>query len=428
MKIEAPGIEAREDFSVAAKNRKKNSSSVNQAAKASKSDMSPAVQEEQAAAEQAASAAAAQGTVAAVAAHGTVAAGADDSADTGAGAVAEATVSVSARPVAVLSDKNGQAKAMNVAEFGQHVLDNYSVLQSGWSAEFRKYHQTHNMEEVLAKLKEGMDGISCAYVDRHMMLCELAAGGSSVLVKNDLTWTDADRALLNHYQKLYDSGTVPFLNNVNLEWGSSVTNMYGMYDLPGEVINRVKGKNIIDGGGFIGDTITVFRHFFSESHVISFEPVGANFKELTTTFEDDIKAGHVEAINKGLGAEPGSLRVSKIQGERDSMATLTRDFQVDELYEQIEVITLDSFVKERNLEAGLIKLDVEGYEEPILEGARQTIIEQKPLLVIACYHNPNEFYELKGWLESLNLGYRFRLRRSCFGNPLNELVLIAWQE
>lgn len=381
--------------------------------------MAPAVQEEQAAAVQAASAASAQGTVAV---------GADDSAGTGTGAVAEATVSVSAKPVAVLSDKNGQEKAMNVAEFGQHVLDNYSVLQSGWSAEFRKYHHTRNMEEVLAKLKEGMDGISCAYVDRHMMLCELASGGSSVLVKNDLTWTDADRALLNHYQKLYDSGNVPFLNNVNLEWGSSVTNMYGMYDLPDEVVNRVKGKNIIDGGGFIGDTITVFRHFFSESHVISFEPVGANFKELSTTFEDDIKAGHVEAINKGLGAEPGSLRVSKIQGERDSMATLTRDFQVEELYEQIEVITLDSFVKEIKLEVGLIKLDVEGYEKPILEGARQTIIEQKPLLVIACYHNPHEFYELKGWLEGLNLGYKFRLRRSCFGSPLNELVLIAWQE
>lgn len=122
MKIKAPDIEVREDFSVAAKNRKKNSSSVNQAAKASKSDMAPAVQEEQAAAVQAASAASAQGTVAV---------GADDSAGTGTGAVAEATVSVSAKPVAVLSDKNGQEKAMNVAEFGQHVLDNYSVLQSG---------------------------------------------------------------------------------------------------------------------------------------------------------------------------------------------------------------------------------------------------------------------------------------------------------
>ena len=92
------------------------------------------------------------------------------------------------------------------------------------------------------------------------------------------------------------------------------------------------------------------------------------------------------------------------------------------------MVTIDEVVAEHQLEVGLIKLDVEGVEPDIIQGALTTIKEQKPLLVIAFYHQPEEFYELKPFLESLNLGYKFRVRRSCISSPLGEFVLIAYQE
>ena len=49
-------------------------------------------------------------------------------------------------------------------------------------------------------------------------------------------------------------------------------------------------------------------------------------------------------------------------------------------------------------------------------------------MVLATYHQPDEYYELKPYLESLNLGYKFRLRRSCFCFPLCDVVLIAYVE
>ena len=64
----------------------------------------------------------------------------------------------------------------------------------------------------------------------------------------------------------------------------------------------------------------------------------------------------------------------------------------------------------------------------MIQGALETIKSQKPVLVIAIYHQPEEFYELKPFLEQLNLGYKFRMRRSCFCNLLYELVLIAYPE
>ena len=92
------------------------------------------------------------------------------------------------------------------------------------------------------------------------------------------------------------------------------------------------------------------------------------------------------------------------------------------------MVTIDEVVAEHQLEVGLIKLDVEGVEPDIIQGALTTIKEQKPLLVIAFYHQPEEFYELKPFLESLNLGYKFRVRRSCISSPLGEFVLFAYQE
>ena len=83
---------------------------------------------------------------------------------------------------------------------------------------------------------------------------------------------------------------------------------------------------------------------------------------------------------------------------------------------------------EHSLEVGLIKLDVEGAEPEIIQGALNTIKSQKPLLIIAWYHTPEEFYELKPYLESLNLGYKFKVRRSSLALPLTDTVLIAYQE
>lgn len=297
-----------------------------------------------------------------------------------------------------------------------------------WADIFNSYRRSHNMDEVLSQLKSGLDQISCDYIDKHEQLLDIAPYYQDTFLKEEFLWTDTDKALRQHYEKLIQSGTVPFLQNANYEWGSSLTNMYGLYDLPQSTLNNLAGKTIVDGGAYIGDTVLVFKHFFAQSKIIAFEPVSKNYKQLTSMFQEAIDKGTVEAINLGLGAQKSTMRISRVQGEVDSMASLIRDYKVDTLYEDIKVITLDSFVSEHQVSVGLIKLDGEGFEEDILKGALHTITTQKPILVIAMYHHPEQFYGMKSYLESLNLGYKFRVRRSCYGSPLCELVLIAYQD
>ena len=75
---------------------------------------------------------------------------------------------------------------------------------------------------------------------------------------------------------------------------------------------------------------------------------------------------------------------------------------------------------------GLIKVDVEGFEPEVIRGALETIKKSHPVLVLSFYHTPEEFSELKGYIESLNLGYRFQVRRSSICLPLTDMVLIAF--
>ena len=89
------------------------------------------------------------------------------------------------------------------------------------------------------------------------------------------------------------------------------------------------------------------------------------------------------------------------------------------------VTTLDDYVKEHPMEIGLIKVDIEGGEPDFLAGAKKTICEQKPILLLSIYHNAHDFYELKPLLESWGVGYRFRIHKPVFVSATGETLLLA---
>ncbi len=192
--------------------------------------------------------------------------------------------------------------------------------------------------------------------------------------------------------------------------------------------DRLNGRDVVDVGGYIGDTVVLFRDLFSKSKIHVFEPVTGNFEQMNQTLAAEIETGRVIPVQKGLGDKESTMRISGCQGKVDSTASLFNDYKNEELYEDISIITLDSYVASNKLNVGLIKIDVEGFEPEIVQGALKTIKEQRPLLVIAIYHHAKEFYELKPFLESLNLGYKFCIRRSALCNPSTELVLIAYPD
>ncbi len=190
-----------------------------------------------------------------------------------------------------------------------------------------------------------------------------------------------------------------------------------------ETIARVKGKTIIDAGGYIGDSVLVFEELGPDK-IYTFEPSPDNYDLMKKTIElNGLK--NVVAENVAVGAEKGEC--SLYMAETASFTDIINRSAVPYRKEiKVPIITLDDYVTEHKIDnIGLIKTDIEGAEPDFLAGARKTICDQKPILMLSIYHNPHDFFELKPLIESWNLGYRFKIYKPTIQNTLYETFLIA---
>ena len=94
----------------------------------------------------------------------------------------------------------------------------------------------------------------------------------------------------------------------------------------------------------------------------------------------------------------------------------------------VRVVRLDDYVKQNHIEAGVIKTDLEGFEMPFLRGALETIKKYRPILVLSIYHSADDFFFFFPFIESLNLGYRFRFFKADVGMILGGTCLICTPE
>lgn len=183
---------------------------------------------------------------------------------------------------------------------------------------------------------------------------------------------------------------------------------------------RLKNRDIIDAGAFIGDSALIFSPLTTQN-VYAFEPTPSNYAYMEKTIElNGLK--NVIPCPYALGDREGTAVLS-INGS--SSTQFENDAFRYEDKTEVKVVQLDSFVRENNLNVGLLKADVEGAEQLLLKGAWETIRTQKPALLISIYHNADDFFHIKPMLEKLDLGYRFKIRHPVCGSVMTETILIA---
>ena len=153
---------------------------------------------------------------------------------------------------------------------------------------------------------------------------------------------------------------------------------------------------VIDGGACDGGTASMFADFGCQ--VISFEMDRENF-EITSRVARE-KNFVVE--NFGLG-----------DSNRDIFYTHSDSggSQINSGSLKTRLVTLDSYVREKNLSSvDFIKLDIEGSELSMLQGAADTITRFKPKLEISAYHKLEDLWTLQQFLKSIRPDYEFAFR------------------
>lgn len=181
---------------------------------------------------------------------------------------------------------------------------------------------------------------------------------------------------------------------------------------------KIKNKDIIDAGGYVGDSALVFQKY-TDKNIYTFEPTNENYEFLLQTIKLN-NATRIIPVKKALGADPSQTQIH-IDGACSSLIFDNKKTTSD----SVEITTLDSFVHEHNLEVGFIKVDVEGFEQEFLKGAKQTITEQKPAMLISIYHQASDFFEIKPMIESWNLGYSFKIIKPIDYSVVTECALFC---
>ncbi len=143
------------------------------------------------------------------------------------------------------------------------------------------------------------------------------------------------------------------------------------------------GDVVFDVGANIGVTALRLAHAAGPAgRVFAFEPDPANFARLRAHAERN-GAATLTPLRLALGDAPGELFLRVPDPNNRGKNHLEPDPSSGGQGSMVEVTTVDAFAAVRGLgRVDLVKLDVEGYEPQVLEGAAQTLRAHRPRLFI----------------------------------------------
>lgn len=158
------------------------------------------------------------------------------------------------------------------------------------------------------------------------------------------------------------------------------------YDAEAKLLRQLDltSKTMLDIGANTGFFSSVMEDIVTPEKLYIFEPIPNLSRYLLKRFKN------AQVLNLAISNREGTqtLRLPYINHQLyDTRATLNVNHSEENQthYDEIEVnlIRLDEFVQKRGIEEiGLVKIDVEGHELELIEGARETFAKFKPLVFI----------------------------------------------
>jgi FkbM family methyltransferase len=173
-------------------------------------------------------------------------------------------------------------------------------------------------------------------------------------------------------------------------------------------LKNLKKPVIFDVGANVGQSVERFKKLNVNSIIHSFEPVKKDFEILKKKFKDD---NSIYLNNFALGEKnykkkfftnnlTGSSSFSRLTPEtrwvkqRSWQHKIDPNKILDESFD-CQIMTLDDYCKNKNIEnIDILKIDTQGYEDQVLQGA-QNLIKNKKINYIELEIIFNKIYEKK---------------------------------
>jgi FkbM family methyltransferase len=197
-------------------------------------------------------------------------------------------------------------------------------------------------------------------------------------------------------------------------------------DIVYDITQNYKIKNIntvFDVGASIGSMTNKFLDVFPNSTIYAFEPYSVSFEKLNKKFVENKR---VKPNKLALSNELGELKmyIKKDSGYNSLSINSNKPDQLNEgKFETVEITTIEMYCKKNNIDKiDFLKIDTEGLEVMVLEGAKSLLKEGKIKYIFAeCTfdkeYDQNTYFEtLYEYLKKYNFKLRALYDQSTFGN------------
>lgn len=176
-----------------------------------------------------------------------------------------------------------------------------------------------------------------------------------------------------------------FLVNRHDQYISSAMQTYGEFSrLEFDLFQQIlrPGDSVIEVGANMGShTVGLSQHVGPQGFLMAFEPQPPIFQILCANIAlNDLL--HVECFPFAVGHEPGVIKIPPIDyTKHNSFGSLSMIPASSEGSERdVQQVRLDDMYRRERL--NLIKIDVEGMEKDVLQGAQEIISRHRPFLYV----------------------------------------------
>ncbi|MCI6170898.1 MAG: FkbM family methyltransferase [Selenomonas bovis] len=176
-----------------------------------------------------------------------------------------------------------------------------------------------------------------------------------------------------------------------------------------EFVSFSEQEVFVDMGAYVGDTVEryLFVHLGVFGRIYAFEPDPKNFAALQARTErlkrewalDDEQ---IVLVPAGVGRK--SMAMQMVCGSQGPSTNFAEASDTDD--DAVQVVALDDYFEKQKV--SFLKTDIESFEYDMLRGAEKILRRDRPKIAICIYHNATDMYRVMLWLDSLQLGYRFR--------------------
>ena len=164
--------------------------------------------------------------------------------------------------------------------------------------------------------------------------------------------------------------------------------------------------SVVDCGAFPGDMLgSIVAAGHTLRNWYAFEPDPANFRHLSQVAAATGGFASASLFPCGVGDTSGLVRFS--DGNADASRAMDSDSGESGL--AVPIVRVADVIQADRID--MVKLDVEGFEGPAIDGMVELLAQHRPRVAVAIYHQPKDLWEIAFKIKALFPETRFAIRQ-----------------